>query len=162
MKMFISQEAQEKADEISVKAEEEFNIEKGRLLQTEKLKIDNYYDRKEKQVELQRKIQHSTQLNSARLSILKAKDDHIKTILDEAKMKIGEVTKDVPRYQQLLKEMITQCLYQLLEQEVVIRCRKQDLNLVKAVCDSAVASFKNGTGIDCKAKIDSEFLPSDR
>jgi V-type H+-transporting ATPase subunit E len=81
MKMFISQEAQEKADEISVKAEEEFNIEKGRLLQTEKLKIDNYYDRKEKQVELQRKIQHSTQLNSARLSILKAKDDHIKVQL---------------------------------------------------------------------------------
>ena len=37
-------------------AEEEFNIEKGRLLQTEKLKIDNYYDRKEKQVELQRKM----------------------------------------------------------------------------------------------------------
>lgn len=41
---------------VCVQAEEEFNIEKGRLLQTEKLKIDNYYDRKEKQVELQRKM----------------------------------------------------------------------------------------------------------
>ena len=40
----------------SVQAEEEFNIEKGRLIHTEKLKIDNYYDRREKQVELQRKM----------------------------------------------------------------------------------------------------------
>ena len=37
-------------------AEEEFNIEKGHLIQSEKIKIDNYYDRKEKQVELQRKM----------------------------------------------------------------------------------------------------------
>ena len=40
----------------SLQAEEEFNIEKGRLIQTEKLKIDIYYDRREKQVELQRKM----------------------------------------------------------------------------------------------------------
>lgn len=40
----------------ALQAEEEFNIEKGRLIQTEKLKIDTYYDRKEKQVELQRKM----------------------------------------------------------------------------------------------------------
>ena len=40
----------------SYKAEEEFNIEKGRLVQTEKLKISTYYERKEKQVELQKKM----------------------------------------------------------------------------------------------------------
>ena len=37
-------------------AEEEFNIEKGRLVQHERLKIMNYYERKEKQVELQKKM----------------------------------------------------------------------------------------------------------
>lgn len=161
MKRFIEQEAREKADEILVKAEEEFNIEKGRLIQSEKIKIDNYYDRKEKQVELQRKIQHSTLLNQARLSVLKAKDDHIKRILEESRMKIREVTKDIPRYQQLLKDLITQGLYQLLETEVVIRCRKQDYQLVKAVYASAGALFKSGTGIDCKLSIDTEFLSTE-
>ncbi|XP_003383410.1 PREDICTED: V-type proton ATPase subunit E 1-like [Amphimedon queenslandica] len=162
MKQFISQEANEKADEILVKAEEEFNIEKGRLLQTEKLKIDNYYDRKEKQVELQRKIQHSTLLNQARLSVLKAKDDHIKRILEEARQKIGEITRDIPRYQQLLKDLITQGLYQLLEKEVLIRCRKQDYNLIKAIYESAVLAYKKGTGNDCTVTLDDkEFLPPD-
>ena len=37
-------------------AEEEFNIEKGRLLQAEKRKVSNYFERKEKQLELQRKM----------------------------------------------------------------------------------------------------------
>ena len=39
MMAFIHQEAKEKADEIDSKAEEEFNIDKGRLVQQERLKV---------------------------------------------------------------------------------------------------------------------------
>ena len=42
---FGSQEANEKAEEIDAKAEEEFNIEKGRLVQQQRLKIMEYYER---------------------------------------------------------------------------------------------------------------------
>lgn len=41
---------------IIIQAEEEFNIEKGRLLQNEKRKVANFYERKEKQLELQKKM----------------------------------------------------------------------------------------------------------
>ena len=37
-------------------AEEEFNIEKGRLVQQERLKIMTFFEKKEKQVELQKKM----------------------------------------------------------------------------------------------------------
>lgn len=53
---FIEQEANEKAEEIDTKAEEEFNIEKSRLFQEQKLKIIEFYEKKEKQVELQRRM----------------------------------------------------------------------------------------------------------
>lgn len=84
MMAFIEQEANEKVEEIDAKvcwmreilkllifnvnycsfiviifclqAEEEFNIEKGRLVQEQRLKIMEYFDKKEKQVELQRKM----------------------------------------------------------------------------------------------------------
>lgn len=56
MMAFIEQEANEKAEEIDAKAEEEFNIEKGRLVQQQRLKIMEYYEKKEKQVELQKKM----------------------------------------------------------------------------------------------------------
>ena len=41
---------------LSLQAEEEFNIEKGRLLQNEKRKVANFFERKEKQLELQKKM----------------------------------------------------------------------------------------------------------
>lgn len=69
MMAFIEQEANEKAEEIDAKAEEEFNIEKGRLVQQQRLKIMEYYEKKEKQVELQKKIQSSNMLNQARLKV---------------------------------------------------------------------------------------------
>lgn len=56
MMAFIEQEANEKAEEIDAKAEEEFNIEKGRLVQEQRMKIMEFYEKKEKQVELQRRM----------------------------------------------------------------------------------------------------------
>ena len=56
MMAFIEQEANEKAEEIDAKAEEEFNLEKGRLVQEQRLKIMEFYEKKEKQVELQRRM----------------------------------------------------------------------------------------------------------
>lgn len=56
MVAFIEQEANEKAEEIEAKAEEEFNIEKGRLVQEQRLKIMEFFEKKEKQVELKRRM----------------------------------------------------------------------------------------------------------
>merc|ERR1711881_530039 len=103
MMAFIEQEANEKAEEIDAKAEEEFNIEKGRLVQQQRLKIMEYYERKEKQVELQRKIQSSNMLNQARLKVLKARDDHVSKVLDNAKKQLVTICQDQSRYPQLLE-----------------------------------------------------------
>lgn len=56
MMAFIEQEASEKADEIDSKAEEEFNLQKGQLVFEARQKINEEYDKREKQVELQRKM----------------------------------------------------------------------------------------------------------
>lgn len=39
-----------------LQAEEEFNIEKGRLVQTQRVKIMEYYEKKEKQIEQHKKM----------------------------------------------------------------------------------------------------------
>ena len=66
---FIEQEPAEKVEEIESKAEEEFNIERSRLVCEQHVKIVEYYDKKEKQIELQRQIQQSNFANSSRLDI---------------------------------------------------------------------------------------------
>jgi len=56
MVSFIQQEANEKANEIKLKADEEFNIEKLRMVEAEKAKIRAEYERKEKQIEVQKRM----------------------------------------------------------------------------------------------------------
>jgi len=53
---FIMQEANEKASEISIQAEEEFNIARQNILQEEKKKINKEFERKMKQVEVKKKM----------------------------------------------------------------------------------------------------------
>jgi V-type H+-transporting ATPase subunit E len=53
---FIKKEAEEKANEILAKAEEEFTIEKAKKVQAQKLKVMKEFERKEKQVEVQNKM----------------------------------------------------------------------------------------------------------
>lgn len=162
MKRFIEQEAQEKAEEIMIKAEEEFNIEKGRLLQNEKRKLANFFERKEKQLELQRKIQHSNMLNQSRLAVLKTRDDSVKQIVEETRLRLGKITEDAPKYRKMLEDLIAQGLFQLLEKEVLVRCRQQDVDIVKNVLPNAVKLLETASKIKTAVKVDEKnFLPVD-
>ncbi|XP_054160424.1 V-type proton ATPase subunit E-like [Oppia nitens] len=162
MMAFIEQEANEKAEEIDAKAEEEFNIEKGRLVTEQRLKIMDFYEKKEKQVELQRRIQNSHMQNMARLKVLKAREEHIRNVNEEARHKLMEVTKDPNLYQKVLQKLIAQSLFQLLEKQVVVRCRQQDIRIVENAMGSAQQEYRDATGKDVEMKLDTEsFIGSD-
>ncbi|XP_077595550.1 V-type proton ATPase subunit E 1a [Stigmatopora nigra] len=161
MMAFIEQEASEKVEEIDAKAEEEFNIEKGRLVQTQRVKIMDYYEKKEKQIEQHKKIQMSNLMNQARLKVLKTRDDMITDLLIEARQKLAEIAQDPARYSTLLEGLILQGFYQLLEEKVIIRCRKQDVEIVQAAVNRNIPIFREAVKNNILVKIDMErFLPS--
>jgi V-type H+-transporting ATPase subunit E len=56
MVSFIKKEAEEKAEEILAKAEEDFTIEKAKKVQAQKLKLMKEFERKMKEVEVQKKM----------------------------------------------------------------------------------------------------------
>ncbi|KAM6321539.1 V-type proton ATPase subunit E 1 isoform 2-T2 [Aegotheles albertisi] len=147
--------------DVQKQAEEEFNIEKGRLVQTQRLKIMEYYEKKEKQIEQQKKIQMSNLMNQARLKVLKARDDLIADLLNEAKQKLAKVVKDTARYQTLLDGLVLQGIYQLLEPRIVVRCRKQDLPMVKAAIQKSIPIYKNAIKRDVDVHIDQDNFLSE-
>ncbi|XP_015111721.1 V-type proton ATPase subunit E [Diachasma alloeum] len=162
MMAFIEQEANEKAEEIDAKAEEEFNIEKGRLVQQQRLKIMEYYEKKEKQVELQKKIQSSNMLNQARLKVLKVREDHVRNCLDEARKRLAEIAHDRARYTEVLKLLIIQALYQLMEHNVLLRVRQVDVPLVESILGEVQDNYKAVSKKEVVLKIDSDnFLSPD-
>lgn len=162
MMAFIEQEANEKAEEIDAKAEEEFNIEKGRLVQQQRIKIMEYYEKKEKQVELQKKIQSSNMLNQARLKVLKVREDHVRAVLDEARRRLGEVTRDTGKYSLTLQLLITQGLYQIMEANVLVRGRQSDAQHIQNALPAAVEQYKRETGKDVVITLDTDnYLPAE-
>ncbi|KAL5747610.1 hypothetical protein ACOSQ2_024907 [Xanthoceras sorbifolium] len=141
MVRFIRQEAEEKANEIQVSAEEEFNIEKLQLVEAEKKKIRQEYERKDKQVEVRKKIEYSMQLNASRIKVLQAQDDLVNNMKEAASKEILSVNHNHHSYKRLLKDLIVQSLLRLKEPAVLLRCRKDDYHLVESVLDSAKEEY---------------------
>ncbi|CAM6031518.1 unnamed protein product, partial [Sphagnum compactum] len=53
-------------------------------------------------------------------------------------------------------------LFQLLEKDVIIRCRQQDVRLVQNVLSGAAKEYKDATGHDVILKLDTDnFIASD-
>lgn len=160
MVKFIFKEADEKALEIQAKAQEEFSIEKSRIVQEEKMKIIKEFERKEKQIEVKKKIALSNELNQSRLKVLKVREEGIQQLLQTAHQRLQEVTKDEKTYQKLLQDLILQGLLKLQEPKVTVVCREQDLKLVKSVVKTAEAEYKSKTGEFCQVTVDTTtFLP---
>ncbi|CAG0886846.1 unnamed protein product [Cyprideis torosa] len=160
MVAFIEQEANEKVEEIDAKAEEEFNIEKGRLVQQQRLKIMEFFERKEKQVEMQKKIQASNMLNQARLQVLRAMEDHVNRLYEDMRRRLVNVP--ATEYPQVLEMLVAQGLFVILEPNVLVRCREKDISIVKQALASASKQLKDATGRDVNVTIDEQrFLPVD-
>ncbi|KAI9074277.1 hypothetical protein K1719_043762 [Acacia pycnantha] len=138
---FIRQEAEEKSNEISVTAEEEFNIEKLQLLEAEKRKIRQEYERKAKQVDIRKKIEYSMQLNASRIKVLEAQDQVVNSIKESARMALSGISGDYKVYRNLMKTLIVQALVRLREPAVILRCREVDRKLVESVVDEAKKEY---------------------
>jgi len=112
--------------------------------------------KKEKQVELQKKIQSSNMLNQARLKVLKVREDNVRAVLDEARKRLGEVTKNEPVYRDILEKLILQALFQTMEAQVTLRCRKADTALVQQVLPTAYEQYRSLIGKDVLVTVDTE------
>ncbi|KAH7200053.1 ATPase, V1/A1 complex, subunit E [Fusarium oxysporum] len=131
MTAFIKQEAMEKAREIEIKANEEFEIEKSKLVRQETDAIDSQYEKKFKQATMSQQITRSTVANKTRLKVLGARQELLDNIFEEAQKKLAEGAKDKGKYQKALKGLLLEGFYALNEPELQVRARKKDYDVVK-------------------------------
>lgn len=156
MTAFIKQEAEEKAREIEIKANEEFSMEKGKLVLQETDAIDAAYAKKFKQATMSQQITRSTVANKTRLRVLGARQELLDDIFQAAEKRLSEGTKDKDRYEGILKDLILEGFYAMNEPELQIRARKADYELVKNAIEKAEGEYKEKTGREVKATIDEE------
>src|SRR5436190_23604110 len=115
MTAFIRQEALEKAREIQLKADEEFAIEKSKLVRQETAAIDLLYEKKFKQASMSQQITRSTLANKTRLRVLSARQTLLDELFERAREKIASAETQPPKqqreaggagYQAILKGLI--------------------------------------------------------
>lgn len=157
MVAFIKQEAMEKAREIKVKADEEFAIEKAKLVKAAQQHVDAQYEKKRKQAEVAQKIAQSTQLNKSRLRLLQRREEHLQELFNSARSALLELSKDEGRYLQLLEGIIVQGLLQLMEPEVTILSRPKDAELVKKAIKGAKEQYISISGREITINISEEL-----
>jgi V-type H+-transporting ATPase subunit E len=153
MTAFIKQEAMEKAREIEIKANEEFEIEKSKLVRQETDAIDTQYEKKFKQATMSQQITRSTVSNKTRLKVLGARQEMLDNIFEEAQKKLAEGAKDKAKYQKALKGLLLEGFYALNEPELQVRSRKKDYDIVKKAIEEAAKEFKKELGKDITAKL---------
>lgn len=160
MTAFIKQEAMEKAREIEIKANEEFEIEKSKLVRQETDAIDAQYEKKFKQATMSQQITRSTVANKTRLKVLGARQELLDNIFEEARKQLANGSKDKGKYQKALRGLILEGLYAMSEPTVEIRSRKKDADVVKKAIDEAVKDYKKELDKETKVTLDEKnYLP---
>ncbi|RKP24405.1 ATP synthase subunit [Syncephalis pseudoplumigaleata] len=125
-------------------ADEEFNINKGKIVMQESLQIDANAQRKMKQAEVQKKIAQSTLTNKARLQILAERENLLGELFDTVREKLTRIPdEDETAYRALLKNLLLQSFFQLMEKEVNIVCREADVAIVEAAMNEAKQEYEN-------------------
>jgi V-type H+-transporting ATPase subunit E len=153
MTAFIRQEALEKAHEIHLKADEEFAIEKSKLVRQETAAIDSQYEKKFKQASMSQQITKSTSANKTRLRVLSARQSLLDELFEEARSKVGKAAEGKD-YDQILTGLILEGMYLLQEPKVQIRARGKDKDRVESAIKRAAKEYKKNMGKEVEAAID--------
>ncbi|ETV96005.1 hypothetical protein H310_10660 [Aphanomyces invadans] len=149
---FILQEAQEKANEIRIKTEHDFNLEKQMLVHNAKLKIQEEYARKEKEREINKRISRSAEIGASRRKKMIAREELLQALITEGKARCAEATNNEASYRTLLRDLAVQGLIKLHETEVMIVVRNKDVRLVESLLPEILSNYaqilKRETGLD--------------
>lgn len=155
MTAFIRQEALEKAREIQLKADEEFAIEKSKLVRQETASIDTLYEKKFKQAAMSQQITKSTLANRTRLRVLGGRQELLDELFEKSRNKVATVAaNDKTKYQEMLQGLILEGLYYLNEEKAAIRTRKQDYEEAKKAIELAAKEFKENVGSEVDVSLD--------
>lgn len=151
---FIKKEADEKAKEIELKANEEYEIEKASVVRSETAAIDAQYDRKYKQASLAQQIAKSTVANKTRLKVLEAREDVLTQVFEDAETKLKDLSKDSKKYKTVIEGLIEEGAFALLESSIKVKSKKSDFKIVKDAIPGAIKFYQEKTGKSVTIELD--------
>ena len=118
------------------------------------------------------KIERSAAQNQLRIQKMRKINELVESLQTDAKHQMANRMKEnEDEYRNLLKELLIQGLIRLIESDVTLRCREEDVSILEDVIEDAVSEYKQlmlsevkalegRDDIPCRVKVDQKnFLP---
>jgi V-type H+-transporting ATPase subunit E len=148
MIQFIKQEAREKAEEIQVRTEAEFNAKKLNLVAQARHDLKEDYQKKRKEALSKKRIARSRMINNSHFETMRERDAIIKHVKEDVRKELNTVSSNA-KYGDLIRALIIQGLSTVMENHVEVRCREEDLKVVEAQIKPSLKEFKELMKAEC-------------
>lgn len=166
MAAYFKLEAKEKAEEIEQRTEAEFQAIFAEKIKAASNSVSADMEHKRKEKVVAKKIERSRKQAESRLKRMEERSKIMKAVKQECYQQLAGVSKNA-RYAELCKYLIVQGLMTITEAKVKLQARKEDVAIVKAQVQPAIALYqefmRTQTGITPKVDIafdEQEFLPA--
>ncbi|CCW69313.1 unnamed protein product [Phytomonas sp. Hart1] len=157
---FIDREAQEKVDELECAAQEEYDIEKMRLVEQEKLKIRQNLEKKKKQVDVDRRVARANYTKTQRMRVMEERAKIMETLYENTRKKVETIVANPSTYRPLLVNIVRQSIL-AIQTDAIIQCRKEDETEIHQMLNDLMNWYQIKTGSSISIKINEEYLNTD-
>ncbi len=149
---FIKSEAKEKAREIIDDAQAAANSLRAEQVGTGKKLLTEEFDQKKKTIDIEKRIAQSREVNSNRLTVLRERDRILTVVRDNVAKSL--LTIDAGGYRNLVRGLLLQGAYTMNEENLLVRCRASDKDLVGSMLADVESEIKTKLGRNQSLKID--------
>ncbi|ORC91495.1 putative ATP synthase [Trypanosoma theileri] len=157
---FIEREARERAEELDAAAQEEYDVEKMRLVEAEKIKVRSTTEQKKKQVDIDRRVARANFSKTQRLRIMEERRKIMDQLRENTKNKILAFVNDASKYRKLLVDLIHQALLSV-QTDAVIHTRKEDITTVQGMLNELEQWYLTKTGKKISITLGQDHLDSE-
>lgn len=129
---FIEREALEKAEELDAAAQEEYDVEKMRVVETEKSKIRAAHEKKRAQVDIDCRVSKANFSKAQRMRVMSERAKVMDELYATTRQSILETISNRNTYQGLLIKLIRESLLSI-RASVVISCIEEDTKQIASL-----------------------------
>jgi len=141
MVSFITAEASEKALEIRLKADEEFNATKVSLINHERETIDRKFELEEKKLDTTKQVAKSKAGNLKRLQLLGYQKEVLDGLFEKARERLAEISNG-EGYPELVKKLVLEGAFQVTEKRMTVRARERDWEIVRGCLEEVKETYR--------------------
>jgi V-type H+-transporting ATPase subunit E len=156
---FIKSEAKEKAREIIDDAQAAANVLRQDEVAKGKKLLNAEFEEKKKGIEIEKRTMQSREINANRLTVLRERDRILTVVRDNISKSLLNIPAD--RYRTLVRGLLLQGSYTMNEENLLVRCRASDKDLVQSLLADVCSEIKTKIGRNQSLTIDTKnVLPA--